>query len=180
MDRDPGMAPVRSQGGEIRAQDRLGAWTQDHDRQHVVQAPDLHAVGEEIPFEMRADRLFLARADLGPQAVLLRDEHGVREDAPLGVGEEAVGAGAGGEPLHVAGHVVVQEAKAVLAEQLQASAPGEVGDARGLLQRPELLLDRTVAQRHGKAVRLADLGSQAAMELVEGQRAHGRSLQCPP
>jgi hypothetical protein len=78
------------------------------------------------------DRFHLLPGDLDPEPVLLGQEHGVGEDASLGAGEKSVGARAWSEPLHVAGHIVVEETVAVGAEKLQASAPSEVGDAATL------------------------------------------------
>ena len=76
------------------------------------------------------------------------EHHDVGEDPALRIGEEAVGALARREALDVAGHVGVQEALAVRAEDLQPSHPGAVGEPAALAQSANLVHDGTVAGGH--------------------------------
>ena len=76
-----------------------GPGTQERQGQHVVEPPHLDPVGQDVFLEVAGDRLPLAFADLQPEAVLVGQHHDVREDAPLGIGEEAIGPLAGSEAL---------------------------------------------------------------------------------
>lgn len=77
----------------------------------------------------------LLRGDLQPEAVLQGQRHEVGEDAPLVAGEEAVDAVAGREALDVRGHVGVEEAEPVRAQDFDPPRPaGDVDQAATLAE----------------------------------------------